>query len=73
MTDLKARNWRELIKPKSIQIGEDSRTNFYGKFVAEPLERGFGITIGNVSGLNRLISCNNPNNVSFTKLRSSEF
>lgn len=47
MRDLKARNWRELIKPKSIVIDEDSRTNFYGKFVCEPLERGFGITIGN--------------------------
>jgi DNA-directed RNA polymerase subunit alpha len=47
LRDLKARNWRELIKPKSIVIDEDSRTNFYGKFVCEPLERGFGITIGN--------------------------
>ncbi len=47
MTDLKARNWRELIKPKSISIEEDSRTPSYGKFVCEPLERGFGITIGN--------------------------
>lgn len=47
MTDLKARNWRELIRPRTIVIDEDSRTNFYGKFVCEPLERGFGITIGN--------------------------
>ena len=47
MANLKARNWRELIKPNSIVIDEDSRTNFYGKFVCEPLERGFGITIGN--------------------------
>ena len=47
MTNLKMRNWRELIKPKTIVIDEDSRTNFYGKFVCEPLERGFGITIGN--------------------------
>ena len=47
MGDLKARNWRELIKPKNIVMEEDSHTNFYGKFVCEPLERGFGITIGN--------------------------
>lgn len=47
MTDLKARNWRELIKPKSISVEEDNRTHSYGKFVCEPLERGFGITIGN--------------------------
>jgi DNA-directed RNA polymerase subunit alpha len=47
LADLKAKNWRELIKPKSIAVGEDSHTGFYGKFVCEPLERGFGITIGN--------------------------
>jgi DNA-directed RNA polymerase subunit alpha len=45
--DLKTKNWRELIRPKSIVIDEDSRMNSYGKFVCEPLERGFGITIGN--------------------------
>jgi len=28
-------------------IDEDSHTDTYGKFVCEPLERGFGITIGN--------------------------
>ena len=47
MTDLKAKNWRELIKPKSISIEDESRTHSYGKFVCEPLERGFGVTIGN--------------------------
>ncbi len=47
MRDLKSKNWRELIRPKRIEIQEESYTNFYGKFVCEPLERGFGITIGN--------------------------
>jgi DNA-directed RNA polymerase subunit alpha len=47
LADLKARNWRELIKPKAIVIDEESHTNTYGKFVCEPLERGFGTTIGN--------------------------
>ena len=47
MTDLKAKNWRELIKPKSIVVDERTHTKFYGEFVCEPLERGFGITIGN--------------------------
>jgi len=47
LADLKARNWRELIRPKAIVIDEDSHTDTYGKFVCEPLERGFGITIGN--------------------------
>jgi DNA-directed RNA polymerase subunit alpha len=45
--DLKTKNWRELIRPKSIVIDEENHTSFYGKFVCEPLERGFGITIGN--------------------------
>src|SRR5262245_48266555 len=40
-----SRNWRDLIKPKSVPV-EDA-TNTYGKFVCEPLERGFGITLGN--------------------------
>jgi len=47
LNDLKARNWRELIKPKRIEIDQDSYSKTYGKFVCEPLERGFGITIGN--------------------------
>ena len=42
-----ARNWRDLIKPRGLQVDQDSLTNTYGKFVAEPLERGFGITLGN--------------------------
>lgn len=47
MGDLKSKNWRELIRPKRIEIDQDSLTETYGKFSAEPLERGFGITIGN--------------------------
>jgi DNA-directed RNA polymerase subunit alpha len=40
-----ARNWRDLIKPKTVPVEDASST--YGKFVCEPLERGFGITLGN--------------------------
>lgn len=47
MGDLKTKNWRELIRPKNIVIDEENRTKFYGKFICEPLERGFGTTIGN--------------------------
>ena len=47
MADLRSKNWRELIRPKRIEIDQDSYTDFYGKFAAEPFERGFGITIGN--------------------------
>jgi len=42
-----SRNWRDLIRPKAIHIETDSSSEFYGKFTCEPLERGFGITIGN--------------------------
>lgn len=41
------RNWRNLIKPKQLAIEADSATGVYARFTAEPLERGFGITIGN--------------------------
>ncbi len=41
------RNWRELIKPKRLEIETDNQPETYGKFVCEPLERGFGITLGN--------------------------
>ncbi len=37
-------NWREMIKPEKVVV---TTTSAYGKFVCEPLERGFGITIGN--------------------------
>ena len=43
--ELISRNWRELIRPRGVQIVEGHET--YGKFVAEPFERGHGITIGN--------------------------
>ena len=47
MKKLQQRNWRDLTKPKMIEIETDSFTDFYGKFVCQPLERGFGITLGN--------------------------
>jgi DNA-directed RNA polymerase subunit alpha len=41
------RNWKALIKPKRLEVEQESLTPTYGKFVAEPLERGFGTTMGN--------------------------
>lgn len=41
------KNWRDLIKPKRLQIETDTMTATYGKFYAEPFERGFGTTLGN--------------------------
>lgn len=40
-----SKNWRELIRPRGIVVDEANAG--YGKFVAEPFERGFGITVGN--------------------------
>ena len=47
VTQIMSRNWRDLIRPKAIQLDLESSGEFYGKFTCEPLERGFGITIGN--------------------------
>ena len=38
---------RDFQIPKKVVVDEDSRTETYGKFYAEPFERGFGATIGN--------------------------
>ena len=47
VTQIMSRNWRDLIRPKAIQLDPESNSESYGKFTCEPLERGFGITIGN--------------------------
>mgnify|MGYP000038296872 FL=1 len=48
--DLMYMNWQQMITPERVQVTSDGS---YGKFVCEPLERGFGITIGN--SLRRII------------------
>lgn len=42
-----AKNWRDFIRPRVLEMDSESLTTEYGKFTCEPLERGFGITIGN--------------------------
>lgn len=42
------RNWHSLIRPKALEFDEEALQQTYGKFVASPLERGFGTTLGNV-------------------------
>ncbi|MCB0363890.1 MAG: DNA-directed RNA polymerase subunit alpha [Bdellovibrionaceae bacterium] len=39
--------WRELIKPTGFEVDKDSLTESYGKFQVRPLERGYGVTLGN--------------------------
>lgn len=41
------KNWRDLIKPKALDVDKESLSDLYGKFIAKPLERGFGLTLGN--------------------------
>jgi len=45
--EINEKNWKALIKPRRLEIEEETLTGYYGKFVAEPLERGLGITLGN--------------------------
>ena len=39
--------WRDMIKPKGYEIERDSLRDDYGKFTVRPLERGYGVTLGN--------------------------
>lgn len=41
------RNWHELIIPERLEVDQDSHTKNFGKFICQPLERGFATTIGN--------------------------
>jgi DNA-directed RNA polymerase subunit alpha len=50
LNELMYMNWQEMIRPEKVLV---TSTPSYGKFVCEPLERGFGITIGN--SLRRII------------------
>lgn len=43
---LNTRNWTQLVKPEQL-VRDKKSSGSYGKFVCEPLERGFGTTIGN--------------------------
>ena len=39
--------WRDFQMPKRLDCEESGYTNIYGKFIAEPFERGYGVTLGN--------------------------
>ncbi|MGL1861896.1 MAG: DNA-directed RNA polymerase subunit alpha [Pseudodesulfovibrio sp.] len=43
---INTRNWNELVKPEKLARDPKSGEN-YGKFICEPLERGYATTIGN--------------------------
>lgn len=39
--------FNELVLPQKIQLEEKTSSDFYGKFIAEPYESGYGHTVGN--------------------------
>ena len=39
--------WKGFQKPKRLEIDTETLTSTYGKFYAQPFERGFGTTVGN--------------------------
>lgn len=39
--------WKDFQLPKFLEIDEASHTPTYARFIAEPFERGFGVTLGN--------------------------
>ena len=41
------KNWQELIRPNKLQVTAGSDPTRVATMVAEPLERGFGQTLGN--------------------------
>ncbi len=43
---INTRNWSELVKPEKL-VRDGKSTETYGKFICEPLERGYATTIGN--------------------------
>jgi DNA-directed RNA polymerase subunit alpha len=46
-TAMFSKNWRDLIRPKTLDVEKETLTGTYGRFSCEPLERGFGTTLGN--------------------------
>ncbi len=45
--ELVAKNWRDFIRPRRLELEDESHNASYGRFACEPLERGFGTTLGN--------------------------
>ena len=41
------KNWKEIIKPSKLQVKNDANKENTSTIVAEPLERGYGVTLGN--------------------------
>jgi DNA-directed RNA polymerase subunit alpha len=64
--ELIVQNWRQLIRPRRLEAEADSATPRYGRFWCEPLERGFGVTLGNAL---RRVLLSSLNGAAITSLR----
>lgn len=42
-----AKNWIDMIRPTALEVDKEGLKVNYGKFIAKPLERGYGLTLGN--------------------------
>lgn len=42
-----SKNWVDMIRPTALEVDSETLKPSYGKFVAKPLERGYGLTLGN--------------------------
>jgi DNA-directed RNA polymerase subunit alpha len=58
--------WKSIQMPKELAIDEPVTNNTYGRFIIEPLERGFGQTIGNAM---RRVLLSSIQGAAFTSLR----
>ncbi|MCH9765432.1 MAG: DNA-directed RNA polymerase subunit alpha, partial [Alphaproteobacteria bacterium] len=47
MTNVLQKNWQDLIKPSKLEVASGRDATRVATIVAEPLERGFGMTLGN--------------------------
>lgn len=47
MNSFMAKNWNGMIRPAALEVDTETLKTNYGKFTAKPLERGYGLTLGN--------------------------
>jgi hypothetical protein len=60
ITQVLERNWQSLIKPEKLQVESGSADLRQATLVAEPLERGFGMTLGNACAASCCPRCRAP-------------
>lgn len=47
MNNYVSKHWTSMIRPNALEVDNDALKPSYGKFIAKPLERGYGLTLGN--------------------------